>query len=80
MDGVVDVAVFGVDDPSWGQRVCAAYIGAPSESAVIDFAATALAPYKRPKTVMKIDAFPRSHSGKIDRAQLPSLFAKDEEE
>ncbi len=25
--GVDDIAVFGVDDPTWGQRVCAAVVG-----------------------------------------------------
>ena len=75
--GVDEVAVFAMEDTAWGQRVCLAYVGPASEAEVLAFAAQHLAPYKRPKTVIKVDAFPRTHSGKIDRMSLPSLLGGD---
>ena len=53
VDGIAEVAVFGLPDEQWGQRVCAAYVAAGRSSAegALRAAATAkLAPYKRPKT------------------------------
>jgi acyl-CoA synthetase (AMP-forming)/AMP-acid ligase II len=74
MKGIDEVVVFGVEDPEWGQRVCAAFVGTANVSDVLDFDTTVLAPYKRPKTVIKVDELPRTHSGKVDRVQLPSLI------
>ena len=58
--GVAEVAVFGLPDEQWGQRVCAAYVAdAPSpraasaEEALRAAAADRLAPYKRPKDVRR---------------------------
>ncbi|WP_445256692.1 class I adenylate-forming enzyme family protein [Nocardioides aurantiacus] len=48
-DGVEDVAVFGVPDDAWGQRVCAAVVGPVEEDALREHARTHLAPAKRPK-------------------------------
>lgn len=72
--GVDEVAVFGVGDVEWGQRVCLAYVGTASESELIEYAVGHLAPYKRPKTMIKVDSLPHTHSGKIDRMRLPSLL------
>jgi long-chain acyl-CoA synthetase len=72
--GVHEVAVFGTEDPTWGQRVCVAYVGTASEDDLRDYGATHLAAYKRPKTVVKVDGLPHTHSGKIDRMALPSLI------
>lgn len=72
--GIDEVVVFGVEDREWGQRVCAAFTGPASISEVLEYGVTVLAPYKQPKTVIKVDAFPRTHSGKVDRVQLPSLL------
>jgi long-chain acyl-CoA synthetase len=80
MVGIGDVVIFGADDPEWGQRVCAAFVGSASVSELLDFGAAQLAPYKRPRTVIKVDAFPRTHSGKVDRLQLPSLLDANEEQ
>jgi long-chain acyl-CoA synthetase len=71
--GIEELAVFGVEDDQWGQRVCLAYVGIAPETEVLDHAAVHLAPYKRPKTVLKVDALPHTHSGKIDRTKLSAL-------
>jgi long-chain acyl-CoA synthetase len=69
--GVVEVAVFGVDDDSWGQRVCAAVVGATDEGALRRHAEAHLAPYKRPKTYLLLDELPRTATGKLLRRALP---------
>ena len=77
--GVREVAVFGLDDEVWGQRVCAAVVttGEGSDAAVLDairrHAASHLAGYKRPKQFDVVDALPRTTTGKVRRLALPGL-------
>ncbi|WP_309222194.1 AMP-binding protein [Aeromicrobium sp. S22] len=68
--GLVDVAVFGRDDERWGQRVCAAYVGAVDEQVLRELARTRLAPPKRPKTYERVDVLPRTATGKVRRTEL----------
>ncbi|MHB8328222.1 MAG: class I adenylate-forming enzyme family protein [Acidimicrobiales bacterium] len=68
--GVVEVAVFGVDDAAWGQRVCAAVVGDVDESVLRRHAAERLAPYKRPKSYVVLPELPRTASGKLLRRSL----------
>ncbi|GAA5149670.1 hypothetical protein GCM10023340_25370 [Nocardioides marinquilinus] len=68
--GVVDVAVFGVDDATWGQRVCAAVVGTASAAELDAFAREHLAPPKRPKTWTHLDELPRTLTGKVRRDVL----------
>jgi long-chain acyl-CoA synthetase len=68
--GVVEVAVFGVPDERWGQRLCAAVVGEVDEAALRDRARARLAPAKRPKDVLLVAALPRSGLGKLRRAGL----------
>lgn len=70
VDGIVDVAVFGRADERWGQRVCAAYVGEVEEAALRAAAAERLAPAKRPKSYERLDALPRTATGKVRRTQL----------
>jgi long-chain acyl-CoA synthetase len=74
--GVQVVCVFGVEDPTWGQRVCAVVTGEATEEDVRAHAAARLAPYKRPKTVVRVSGLPTTHSGKIDRSRLPDLVPR----
>ena len=66
--GVREVAVYGVDDERWGQRVEAAVVG--DASAVDDWAREHLAPAQRPKVVHSLDALPRTTTGKVLRGAL----------
>ncbi len=68
--GVHDVAVFGLDDERWGQRVCAAVVGGASPGEVLAHARTTLAAHKRPKQVLVVPAIPRNANGKVSRATL----------
>jgi acyl-CoA synthetase (AMP-forming)/AMP-acid ligase II len=75
--GVVDVAVFGVPDAEWGERVCAAVVGPAAEETLRDLVATRLAPYKRPKSYFRVDELPRTATGKLRRRALPASLGLD---
>jgi acyl-CoA synthetase (AMP-forming)/AMP-acid ligase II len=66
---IEDVAIFGVPDDEWGERVHAAVQlrpGArPTAEDVIAFARRHLAGYKVPREVTFHDDFPRDHAGKL---------------
>ncbi|MFB9763713.1 class I adenylate-forming enzyme family protein [Nocardioides kongjuensis] len=71
--GVRDVAFYGVDDPQWGQRVCAAVVvgpDGPSEDDLRAFAREQLAPPKRPKDYVFLAELPRTLTGKVRRDEL----------
>lgn len=68
--GVHDAAVFGVEDPAWGQRVCAAVVGDVDEAALVAHVRARLAPPKRPKTWLLVPDLPRTLTGKVRRDVL----------
>jgi long-chain acyl-CoA synthetase len=68
--GVQDVAVFGVPDERWGQRVCAAVVGAASADSLDSWARERLAPPKRPKEYRFVEVLPRTLTGKVRRLDL----------
>lgn len=70
VEGLVDLAVFGRDDPSWGQRVCAAYVGDVDEETLRARATQRLSPPKRPKTYERVASLPRTATGKVRRTEL----------
>jgi long-chain acyl-CoA synthetase len=82
VDGIAEVAVFGLPDEQWGQRVCAAYVadGRPSaagsagwsaEEALRAAATARLAPYKRPKAYFAAADLPHTATGKLVRRAVP---------
>ncbi len=72
--GVVEAAVFGVDDSDWGQRVCAAVVGDVDGESVRDFARARLPGSHAPKSLVVIDVLPRTASGKVKRSDLVELI------
>jgi long-chain acyl-CoA synthetase len=72
--GVRELAVFGVPDEQWGQRVCVAYVAerAGAEEDMRAAAAARLAPYKRPKTYWATEELPHTATGKLLRRELPA--------
>lgn len=72
---VTDVAVTGVFDPEWGQRVVALVVS--TDSRVDDvLRATAeerLGPWAKPKEIRYVTAIPRTSNGKIRRSELEHL-------
>jgi long-chain acyl-CoA synthetase len=72
--GVREVAVFGVSDARWGQRVCAAVVGEAGPHELDRHARARLGPAKRPKEYHRLDALPSTASGKVRRLELPRLL------
>ncbi len=72
--GVAEVAVFGVPDEEWGQRLCAAVTGSATPSSLSEYAEQRLAPAKRPKTYRVVADLPRTATGKIRRVDLAGLL------
>jgi len=66
---VLDVAVFGIPDDEWGERVHAIVQAKPGQIIDIDelraFAEPHLASYKRPRAYEVRDELPRTESGKL---------------
>ncbi|WP_439939416.1 class I adenylate-forming enzyme family protein [Nocardia sp. N13] len=71
--GVDDVAVFGVPDETWGQRVCAAVVGSATADALSAHAREVLAPAKRPKDYVTVAGLPMTATGKVQRQALADL-------
>ena len=76
VDGIAEVAVFGLPDEQWGQRVCAAYVadgrrGSSAEEALRAAATARLAPYKRPKSYFATTDLPHTATGKLVRRAVP---------
>ncbi len=72
--GVLQLAVFGVPDEQWGQKVCVAYVSdrAGAEGAMRAAAAANLAPYKRPKDYFATAELPHTATGKLLRRAVPA--------
>jgi long-chain acyl-CoA synthetase len=68
--GVDDVAVFGVPDETWGQRVCAAVVGTATADVLSARAREVLAPAKRPKDYVMLAELPMTATGKVQRQAL----------
>ena len=80
--GVRDCAVVGVDDPEWGQRICAAVeTGSDArwqpEAARI-WLAERLAPYKLPRAWQVVDTLPRNAMGKVVKPDVARWFGSPE--
>lgn len=74
--GVRDVAVTGVEDPEWGQRVVALIVsdGTSLDDAIATLATERIGPWAKPKEIRYVAALPRTSNGKIRRGELTNLF------
>jgi O-succinylbenzoic acid--CoA ligase len=74
--GVRDVAVTGVEDEEWGQRVVVIIVsdGVKLDDAITALAAERIGPWAKPKEIRYVAALPRTSSGKIRRGELTNLF------
>ncbi len=75
---VSDVAVIGVPDDEWGERVVAVVVptpGATVDAADLDaYCLSTMARYKRPKEYLVRTALPRNGAGKILKRELRDEF------
>jgi O-succinylbenzoic acid--CoA ligase len=78
LPGVLESAVVGVPDPSWGQRLVAAvrWDGLPAPELLRAAARSALRPAQRPRAYLDWEGpLPRSDSGKLRRSAVRSAIA-----
>jgi len=72
--GVVEVAVIGIPDETYGEALLAFFAMKPGESvdvdSMVEFCRNKLAGYKIPRRLELIDALPRNPSGKILKTVL----------
>jgi acyl-CoA synthetase (AMP-forming)/AMP-acid ligase II len=80
---VRDVAVIGIPDDTWGERVHAVVVLHPgstlTDEGLLEWCRPRIAGYKRPRSVAFIDgaAMPRTATGKILHRALRDLFLAD---
>ena len=82
MSNVKQVAVVGIADQKWGERVCAMVervdqqLAEPSKAKVISQCRDQLAAYKSPKQVL-FDRLPINANGKIDKQKVKRYFNEE---
>jgi acyl-CoA synthetase (AMP-forming)/AMP-acid ligase II len=71
---VEEAAVFGIPDEMWGEVVCAAVVPkegcSVTEDEIVEFCASRLSRYKKPKRVDVRDALPKNAAGKVVKKLL----------
>lgn len=77
--GAVELAVIGVPDAEWGERVVCVFPAAENLAVARAEAAARsdLAPAQRPKNFVALREWPRNAAGKLNRARLRELAAAE---
>ncbi|MFP5327008.1 MAG: class I adenylate-forming enzyme family protein [Acidimicrobiia bacterium] len=72
VEGIEELAIFGVPDERWGERVCAAVVASSdlARTRLDEAARERLAPFKRPKDVYLVEDLPRTATGKVRRTAV----------
>ena len=82
LPGVADAAAFGVPHPSLGEEVVAAIVRAPGSDlaaeAVIAAVRERLGERRSPRQAWFVHGLPRTESGKLRRAELAELVAREQ--
>lgn len=77
-EDVAEICVIGVPDSQWGEAIKAICVLKPGKSLdpseLIDFVASKIARYKKPKYVVFVNALPKTNDGEIDRDQVRKDF------
>lgn len=64
------VAIIGLEDEYWGQRVCAVITGTATLESLKQFLTGKLAAYKIPKQIIQVEKLPLNSAGKLSRQTL----------
>src|SRR4051794_29597169 len=81
MDGVKEVAVIGVDDEKFGQRLKAYVVrngSKPSEDEIKKKVKADLAAFKVPREVVFMDELPRNATGKVLKKELKEQHEEEQ--
>ena len=77
-DAVAECAVFGIPDERWGEVPAAHVVLSPnvsiSEDQLIDFCASRIARFKRPRIVKFVSSLPKTPVGKIRKNELRAPY------
>jgi long-chain acyl-CoA synthetase len=75
---VAEVSVIGVPDEQWGEAIKAICVLEPGQSAqekeLIDFVASRIARYKKPKFVVFAESLPKTEKGEIARDEVKNAY------
>lgn len=81
VEGVADVAVIGVPHDRWGEAVMALIVAEPGrdvrDDTILDACRAQLAGYKKPLAIGRLDAFPKTSTGKTDKRRLRERYWQD---
>lgn len=81
LDAVLEVAVIGVPDETWGESVVALIVPRPGRSMkadeIIALCAQELADYKKPRRIEFVSELPKSGAGKILKRELREAYLKN---
>jgi malonyl-CoA/methylmalonyl-CoA synthetase len=82
-NSIEEVAVVGVEDPVWGERVGAAIVEADNADItpgwLKGWAGEFLAPYKLPTVLVKLNSLPRNAMGKVNKTEIKELISREME-
>jgi malonyl-CoA/methylmalonyl-CoA synthetase len=71
---IAEIAVIGLPDDVWGDRVTACVVPRPGQTLTLDelraWSRDRLAPYKIPRELRLVDELPRNAMGKVQKAKL----------
>ena len=80
-DAVLEVAVIGVPDESWGESVTAVIVPRPgrtvSPDEILTLCSQELAHYKKPQQIEFVSELPKSDTGKILKRKLRDAYLKE---
>ena len=81
-DHISEVAVIGIEDETWGQKVVAVLESDLKTQADVDAAnirvwcKDRMSPYKVPKDFVLVESLPRNHMGKVNKKSLSAIYTK----
>ena len=78
--GVTEVAVVGLPDEKWGEKVVAVLVGSVDPAAVQAFCKERLADFKKPREVVLAKRLPRNALGKVQKHKVLEALLRSSDE